>query len=537
MRRTLTLLALLLGSAGPSGAVHHHWKGLDAQARTQNRPELDWDWGHTWSDVEVRKRSVSSLLSSLFNNYKFTLPKQQLLRGTGYLGASARLRKVVRELLMPQGKKDFKIAAIGGSITYNSFASKHGVTDWFSVFSQYMINAFPKANITLRNGAIPGVESPYMILCLELSVDPDVDLVFVEFTLNDGPDPVLYENKIVKQMERLVRRIMALPSKPAVVLMQVPTLGMAGYPPEHPKFQTEPGGRWWYARFWQTSEDAQSAIAHYYDAQYLSLRTATYHLAAHRETPGFQWEDMFVDRHPGDHGHKIMADLAVHMIQRTAIGLLFEPLGPADEELASEALPPPMYPGNTPPSSPMCVVGSLFKEHVVLREGFEWIVEGTALKPKPGYIANATGSRLQVKVDTDRSVQSPGEKVGVFFHHLKSYEHMGVADFSCVSGCECTPLVTDAHIKQQVSQVYFARLDVTQSKECVIQVKVLEQTSSGERKFKVSGVVVSDQGGSGGMENIGDNDTPFGVKSHAGERVQVVWKKDGRIGGVDRENH
>ncbi len=44
-------------------------------------------------------------------------------------------------------------------------------------------SAFPHANITGRNGCTPGVPSPYMIMCLELSVDPDVDLVFMEYTL------------------------------------------------------------------------------------------------------------------------------------------------------------------------------------------------------------------------------------------------------------------------------------------------------------------------------------------------------------------
>lgn len=31
-----------------------------------------------------------------------------------------------------------------------------------------------------RNGCVPGTTSTYMALCLEQSVDPDVDLVLVE---------------------------------------------------------------------------------------------------------------------------------------------------------------------------------------------------------------------------------------------------------------------------------------------------------------------------------------------------------------------
>lgn len=45
------------------------------------------------------------------------------------------------------------------------------------------IDAFPRASVVARNGCTPGVPTPYMIMCLEASVDPDTDLVFVEYTL------------------------------------------------------------------------------------------------------------------------------------------------------------------------------------------------------------------------------------------------------------------------------------------------------------------------------------------------------------------
>ena len=55
--------------------------------------------------------------------------------------------------------------------------------------------------------------------------------------VNNGADPSnkLYSNSIVLDMERLVRRILDLPRRPAVVLMHVPTTGMANYPHGHPK--------------------------------------------------------------------------------------------------------------------------------------------------------------------------------------------------------------------------------------------------------------------------------------------------------------
>ncbi|KAG2493912.1 hypothetical protein HYH03_007848 [Edaphochlamys debaryana] len=502
--------------------------------RTKNLgPEHQWNWQRTWSSVEVNRQSVSSVLGTLFT-YNFTLPKVQINRGTVYVGGSSRLRRVVRDLLMPNsGRKELKVAVIGGSVSWGQFTSKRGETDWFSTVAKWMIGAFPRVNITARNGCTPGVPTPYMIMCLELSVDPDVDLVFMEYTLNDGLDPNLYPNRVVADTERLVRRILDLPGKPAVVFMHVPTHGMAAYEPRDPN---NIGGTEPYKPFYMTAEDAEGALAHYYDVQYLSLRTATYRLAAHLRQPGFRWEDEFVDQHPGDHGHKIMADLAVHLIQRTALGLLFEPLDL--EELVStvESLPPPMYPGNVPPDRTTCSVGDAFKPLVVLAEGFEYINEGTAEKPKPGYVTTTPGSRLRIKVDTDRSGigSDPNGIVNVYIHHLRSYQHMGCASIECVSGCLCIPIGVNAKSQETWSQVYLSRLSVTQSKECIVQVTVVNHTYSGEHKFKVTGVVVAERAGAGdAIDLMGGDNRAFMLRQHLGEATQVTWTREGRKGGWD----
>jgi hypothetical protein len=49
-----------------------------------------------------------------------------------------------------------------------------------------MKRAFPRASISLRNGALPATPSALMNMCLEQYVDADVDLVFVEYVANDG---------------------------------------------------------------------------------------------------------------------------------------------------------------------------------------------------------------------------------------------------------------------------------------------------------------------------------------------------------------
>lgn len=49
--------------------------------------------------------------------------------------------------------------------------------------------------------------------------------------------------------------------------------------------------------------------------------------------------------HPIDPGMAVVSDMVVNLIQQTATGLLFNPLGRVDRELLQESLPPPMHAG------------------------------------------------------------------------------------------------------------------------------------------------------------------------------------------------
>jgi hypothetical protein len=63
---------------------------------------------------------------------------------------------------------------------------------------------------------------------------------------------------------------------------------------------------------------------------------------------GYNWTDFMWDAdfmHPIDPGMAAIADMAVHLLQNTALGLLMHPLGRQDKELLQERLPPPMHAG------------------------------------------------------------------------------------------------------------------------------------------------------------------------------------------------
>lgn len=59
--------------------------------------------------------------------------------------------------------------------------------------------------------------------------------------------------------------------------------------------------------------------------------------------------------HPTDSGYRVMADLAIYLIQQTAVDLVLRPLDSAELDMLAEPLPPPAYTGNEPPISPMCL--------------------------------------------------------------------------------------------------------------------------------------------------------------------------------------
>eukprot|EP00798_Chlamydomonas_sp_ICE-L_P015650 gene15650-21757_t len=209
-----------------------------------------------------------------------------------------------------------------------------------------------------------------MVVCLDMSVDQDVDLVFSEYVLNDGRVLTINTTK-TKDVERLTRRVYALPNKPAMANMQVMSYGQA-----FPYMGRLKSDVWKDTDVWTpfhfTPEDIYGAVVQYYGTQWLSFRTATYRTvqvqplithapscinfytinapadfarmvhAEHR----LDYKDIFQDdgMHPNDKGHKVMADLAVWMIIQSVIDVFLHPFDADDARHITEDLPPPMVP-------------------------------------------------------------------------------------------------------------------------------------------------------------------------------------------------
>ena len=81
-------------------------------------------------------------------------------------------------------------------------------------------DAYPQTKVSIHNGAVAGTTSEYMSLCNNLHVPQNSSIVIVEFAVNDEHNPgTLWINSARKPLERLIRKLLDYPLKPAVVFL------------------------------------------------------------------------------------------------------------------------------------------------------------------------------------------------------------------------------------------------------------------------------------------------------------------------------
>ena len=146
---------------------------------------------------------------------------------------------------------------------------------------------------------------------------------------------------------------------------------------------------------------------------------------------------------------------------------------------------------------------------VVKAEGWGY-VEMDGGKLKPGWLSTIPGSELWMAFDMDLGIHVDPQFISLSV--LSSYEHMGQAEVTCVLGCRCDKSQIDGHItnhRHSIPKRHEFRLfqqhhpgsltgegggsrgggnsssNSTYSSRCVIQLKVLQASRSGEHKVKV----------------------------------------------------
>ena len=135
-----------------------------------------------------------------------------------------------------------------------------------------------------------------------------------------------------------------------------------------------------------------------------------------------------------------------------------------------------------------CSLHTLLASHSLVHEASAHLHAGavTAMLCKP-----QSGWHALLQVNT-AGCPDPSTMVTLGIGHLKSYERMGQALVSCVSGCMCNPTVFDGHNPASLaSQEFWAYIAVTQSEQCVFEVASLTATKSGQNKVKVTSLLLT----------------------------------------------
>ena len=134
--------------------------------------------------------------------------------------------------------------------------------------------------------------------------------------------------------------------------------------------------------------------------------------------------------------------------------------------------------------------------NIDVADGFEYTpyADGGRNSNKPGLVARSAGAYVQLRLDTTRRVS---DDAYLTFTYLTSYENMGAAKVTCVSGCTCQKSKLDAHAQVAMEGVrisYAATYGflVSQGKSCIVRVEVLggERPPNAGYKFKLIGISI-----------------------------------------------
>jgi hypothetical protein len=251
--------------------------------------------------------------------------------------------------------------------------------------------------------------------------------------------PTAVNNELVLAYERLVRQLLQLPGRPAVVAVHGLTLPAKEQQTKQTKpqqqqtrpqqQQTEPQQQQQqqhHHSFYESAEDHYGVVGQFYALATLSLRNAVWQAAVFG-LPGFRAHDLFVldpaaaataaaggggllqqhsrtqhhsnsssgspgrppahPRAPSALAHRYLGDLAIALVQQTYVQQLLAPLPPGDDDGAPAGggggLPPPLFPGNWESHGVGCATGvELLAAAPGPHPGWHFVAEGSPAHPR-----------------------------------------------------------------------------------------------------------------------------------------------------------
>ncbi|BDA43799.1 hypothetical protein COCOBI_04-8160 [Coccomyxa sp. Obi] len=417
--------------------------------------------------------------------YRLLVSEQMLAQGLSNVGDSRRMERFFEKLLRGE---PVTMVTLGGSITAGQGVSMSGdayiprIYDWIQT-------VFPNKKHRFLNRALPGTTSVYVSPCALQMVPPEADFVLLEYTFNDAERA--YEGQSAddptrRGFERLVRKMLKLPKRPAVMYFHVWTPRRLGF------------------RFFESPENMIEMVPEYYGLPSISMRNAMYHLVENLTVPA-DWLWRSDINHANCLGHRYMADLIIGYFQNIALHVVDHAPDSGRgalryEDAVVQTLPEPMFVGNSEAHASHCRMDEDFRALVSSGQGWKWVNEGKSPeRPKWGFVTEREGDSLTVRVPTEGFVPVEGEPIDdspltIGVSCLMSYEHTGAVLLECEEGCRCRKREYSLRHWNHVSLVYWKPLlEVTLDNgtdHCTVRVTNPVRNAS-DTKLKVSGVMIT----------------------------------------------
>jgi hypothetical protein len=427
-------------------------------------------------------------------------------------------------------RRPISIAALGASVTFGHGIRHAGERAWPALLAEGVRRVWNHSAVRVLNAALPATRAGFAALCYDTLVRRRADVVLIEYSYTTHDE----DGEILGMLVDTAR----LRGAVVLVVDWWPTWDIASC------------DRCWPSRLGgaRNAADAQcgsrrllgkASFIRRRDVRFLSVLRA-------RHAPILSWlalRILFASssddvhraaiasdcRHLSERGHEALAAVALHGLWQLDQRARRTPRADLARADAGHHAGHPGLPSGTRAS---CSIGERLLRHVRdgprRTRGWGYVRQEGAFQDKPGLLTTAAGSSLDLRLLPPFSaVDAPCRRLVVV--HLKSYQHMGIAALSCHGACTCEPRAIDAHNTERVSLETLAppltvcpaaTADGAPSRRgkahgghvgghvdghspahphCHVRVAVVNESRSGEHKFKITGLVSVEGEPTGGV--------------------------------------
>lgn len=371
------------------------------------------------------------------------------------------------------------VAAFGGSITTGYVKSNTSYPEQLLI---WLRTAFPDVNFQLVNLARRATPTTFAALCLLERAPTDVDLVIVEYSVNGyGGQCQCFTDNQVAGYETLLRK--AIKKAP-----QAAFLAYAAFMWKKNSGAFEP--------FYYTGEDQHAVVARRYSIPMVSVRDALYdHVTEESNVYGFNYTELFVDKcHPSEYGAQLYAAFAGWAIRHHVTKSIIST--PSVEHIPMPKMISPTTASENQPG--FCAEGEGLQSVLYQNQGWEFIDDGSNACEgchKYGYTSSSPGSKLSLVIAADRFITEDHEMepLDLIIFYVRSFHNVGKALLTCSMGCTCTPTLLEGKWDsddKRSTEVFTQHvpLNATRGQSCILDVTILQETSTDGHRFKLSGL-------------------------------------------------